>query len=280
MQKIFYYIKLLRPFNIIISSFAMLTASAILDGLNNTTTVFLVILVVVNYAAGANALNDAIDSEIDLINCPTRPIPSGMISKKEALIISFLCFSLGTVFCLRLPEPAKVIGIIVSMPLLILYNTHLKGMPLIGNIVVSMILGLSFLFCGAAHAKISPMWLPMVLAFGLTLLRELIKDIADLKGDLSAGLATFPITAGVEKSIRLFIILSICIGIFILFPYFDGKYGIWYGIIVFIGVEIPLMIVVALFIFKPGIPSANLGAKILKVSTLMGLIAIYAGYKL
>ena len=51
----------------------------------------------------------------------------------------------------------------------------LKGKPLIGNIAVSLTLGLSFLFCGSAHGNVVPMWIPMILAFGLTLIRELVK---------------------------------------------------------------------------------------------------------
>ena len=63
-----------------------------------------------------------------------------------------------------------------------------------------------------------------------------------------------------------------------LWPFLNKIYGFWYGIIVFIGVEIPLAIVAGLFIYNPGITSAIQAAKILKFSSLMGLIAIYLGF--
>ncbi|SVA47277.1 uncharacterized protein METZ01_LOCUS100131 [marine metagenome] len=277
MNTFFYHIKLLRPLNVFTSGLAMVIGSGILGTLNNTGTLLLVMAVVMCFAGAANALNDVVDYEIDKINRPMRPLPSGFVKKRTALFISILLFSMGTLACLELSETAKVIGIVIAMPFMVLYSKYLKGMPLIGNMIVAFILGLSFLFCGAAFNNMSPMWIPMILAFGLTLVRELVKDIADMEGDQSAGLKTFPITAGIEKSIQLSIFLSACIGVGAFIPYLYGTYGIWYGILLILGVEIPLGVVVVSLLNNPGISSAIHGARILKFSTLIGLIAIYAG---
>ena len=277
MNTFFYHIKLLRPLNVFTSGLAMVIGSGILGTLNNTGTLLLVMAVVMCFAGAANALNDVVDYEIDKINRPMRPLPSGFVKKRTALFISILLFSMGTLACLELSEAAKVIGIVIAMPFMVLYSKYLKGMPLIGNMIVAFILGLSFLFCGAAFNNMSPMWIPMILAFGLTLVRELVKDIADMEGDQSAGLKTFPITVGIEKSIQLSIFLSACIGVGAFIPYLYGTYGIWYGILLILGVEIPLGVVVVSLLNNPGISSAIHGARILKFSTLIGLIAIYAG---
>ena len=277
MNTFFYHIKLLRPLNVFTSGLAMVIGSGILGTLNNTGTLLLVMAVVMCFAGAANALNDVVDYEIDKINRPMRPLPSGFVKKRTALFISILLFSMGTLACLELSEAAKVIGIVIAMPFMVLYSKYLKGMPLIGNMIVAFILGLSFLFCGAAFNNMSPMCIPMILAFGLTLVRELVKDIADMEGDQSVGLKTFPITAGIEKSIQLSIFLSACIGMGAFIPYLYGTYGIWYGILLILGVEIPLGVVVVSLLNNPGISSAIHGARILKFSTLIGLIAIYAG---
>ena len=277
MNTFFYHIKLLRPLNVFTSGLAMVIGSGILGTLNDTGTLLLVMAVVMCFAGAANALNDVVDYEIDKINRPMRPLPSGFVKKRTALLISILLFSMGTLACLELSEAAKVIGIVIAMPFMVLYSKYLKGMPLIGNMIVAFILGLSFLFCGAAFNNMSPMWIPMILAFGLTLVRELVKDIADMEGDQSVGLKTFPITAGIEKSIQLSIFLSACIGMGAFIPYLYGTYGIWYGILLILGVEIPLGVVVVSLLNNPGISSATHGARILKFSTLIGLIAIYAG---
>ena len=277
MNTFYYHIKLLRPLNVFTSGLAMVIGSGILGTFNNTGTLLLVMAVVMCFAGAANALNDVVDYEIDKINRPMRPLPSGFVKKRTALFISILLFSMGTLACLELSEAAKVIGIVIALPFMVLYSKYLKGMPLIGNMIVAFILGLSFLFCGAAFNNMSPMWIPMILAFGLTLVRELVKDIADMEGDQSAGLKTFPIIAGIEKSIQLSIFLSACIGVGAFIPYLYGTYGIWYGILLILGVEIPLGVVVVSLLNNPGISSATHGARILKFSTLIGLIAIYAG---
>ncbi|MGY8781586.1 MAG: UbiA family prenyltransferase, partial [Fidelibacterota bacterium] len=208
MNTLYSHINLLRPLNVFTSGLAMIIASAILGMLHEIDTVILVMTVVMCYTAAANALNDVVDFEIDKINRPMRPLPSGNVKKQTALFISILLFGTGTLLCLELSEPAKIIGIVIAMPLMVIYSKYLKGIPLLGNIAIAFILGLSFLFCGAAFNNMAPMWIPMVLAFGLTFVRELVKDIADMEGDVSVGLRTFPISAGIDKAIQLTVFLS------------------------------------------------------------------------
>ena len=277
MNTLYSHIKLLRPLNFFTGGLAMIIASAILGMLHEIDTVILVMTVVMCYTAAANALNDVVDFEIDKIHRPIRPLPSGSVAKQTALFISILLFGTGTLFCLELSEPAKIIGIVIAMPLMVIYSKYLKGIPLLGNIAIAFILGLSFLFCGAAFNNMAPMWIPMVLAFGLTFVRELVKDIADMEGDVSVGLRTFPISAGIDKAIQLTVFLSACIGVGSFIPFINGTYGIWYGILLILGVEIPLGVVVVSLLNNPGFSSATQGARILKFSPLMGLIAIYAG---
>jgi len=274
---IYYYIKLLRPLNVMTSALAIIIATAILEGLNNHHVLLITTSVVMLYTAASNALNDALDYEIDLINRPERPIPLGYVSIKGALFISFLFFVFGVFLCLQLPDMAIVIGVFISLPLMVTYSTSLKGKSLIGNMVVSFLLGASFLFVGASHGIISPMLIPMLLAFGLTFLREIIKDVADMEGDLSLGLKTYPIISGVDSYRRIIISLCLLVGLFSLVPYLIGIYGPGYLLLLMIGVEIPLSIIMFIFFKNPSISSAIFSARLLKFSTLMGLLSIYFG---
>ncbi|GIR56677.1 MAG: digeranylgeranylglyceryl phosphate synthase [Candidatus Neomarinimicrobiota bacterium] len=274
---IYYYIKLLRPLNVMTSALAIIIATAILEGLNNHHILLITTTVVMLYTAASNALNDALDYEIDLINKPERPIPLGYVSIKGALFISFLLFAFGVALCLQLPDMAIVIGVFISLPLMVTYSTSLKGKYLIGNLVVSFLLGASFLFVGASHEMTSPMLIPMLLAFGLTFLREIIKDVADIEGDLSLGLKTYPIISGVDSYRRIIISLCLLVGLFSLVPYLIGIYGPGYLLLLMIGVEIPLLIIMFIFFKNPSISSAIFSARLLKFSTLMGLLSIYCG---
>ena len=143
------------------SALAIIIATAILEGLNNHHVLLITTTVVMLYTAASNALNDALDYEIDLINRPERPIPLGYVSIKGALFISFLLFAFGVALCLQLSDMAIGIGVFISLPLMVTYSTSLKGRYLIGNLVVSLLLGASFLFVGASHEMTSPMLIPV-----------------------------------------------------------------------------------------------------------------------
>ena len=271
------HLELLRPFNVLISALAMIISASILGELLNYEKLIPVIITVMCFTGAANAINDFIDFKIDHINRPDRPIPSGRIKRKSALIISILLFLIGSFFCFKLGKNAIIVGFFISIPLIVLYSIVLKGLPLIGNIVTSLILGLSFICCGLAFDNISHMIAPALLAFGLTLLREIIKDISDIDGDRLSGLRTLPICIGLHRACNLAIIFSFVIFLSSLIPFFNGLYGIWYLIFLIIGVEIPLMFIVFLLWSKPKISSASQCEKILKFSTLVGLFAIYGG---
>ena len=277
MKIIYHHIKLLRPLNVMTSGLAIIIATAILDELNNHHVLLITTCIVMLYTAASNALNDALDYEIDLINRPERPIPLGYVSIQSALIISFLLFAFGAALCLQLPDMAIVIGVFISLPLMVTYSTNLKGQYLIGNMVVSFLLGASFLFVGASHEMTSPMLIPMLLAFGLTFLREIIKDVADMEGDLLLGLKTYPIICGMHSSRRVIIVSCLSVGFFSLVPYLIGIYGPGYLLLLLIGVEIPLAIIMFIFFKNPSISSAIFSARLLKFSTLMGLLSIYCG---
>lgn len=277
MKDIYNYFVLIRPLNVLVSGLAMIISAAILDSFDQELTVILIALVVMTYTAGANSINDVLDLEIDKVNRPARPIPSKNIKKNKALIFSFFLFLVGSVLSLQLQPDAYFISLVVSMPLMVIYSTHLKSKPLTGNITVSFIIGLSFIFCGTALGNVDPMWTPGLLAFSLTLIREITKDIADLEGDQIAKYNTYPIKHGIKGAIKLISLLSCVVCLVALVPYFNNTYNDWYLIILIIGVEIPLLIVVVLLVKNPTISSAILSSKILKFSTIMGLFAIYTG---
>ena len=131
-----------------VSGLALIISAAILDSFDQELMVILIVLVVMTYTAGANSINDVLDLEIDKVNRPSRPIPSNNIERNKALRFSFFLFLAGSVLSLQLPPNAYFISVVVSMPLIVIYSTHLKSKPLIGNIAVSFIIGLSFIFCG------------------------------------------------------------------------------------------------------------------------------------
>lgn len=277
MKKFFAYIMIIRPLNVILGGVTIVISSFIVQYNGPISYLFFAVLVVMFYTAGANTLNDYFDYKIDKINRPDRAISSGLVLRNHAIIFSLFAFILGTLFALQLNMNSQLVAVGVSLPLIIGYNAKLKNFPLIGNIVVALILSLSFIYAGFVFDNIKPLIIPALLAFGLTLIREIVKDMADVIGDKAVALKTFPIIYGENKTIVLCTTLSALLGIGSFIPIITGYYNIFYGILLILTVEIPLAVVVILLLNKPNIATAKRSAKLLKFSTLGGLFSIYIG---
>ena len=277
MKTIIAHIRLFRPLNLLTGAFAVYVSSAILRSLYQTSELTFAILTVVGYNAAANSLNDFIDFKIDQVNRPGRPLTAGLVKRNTALIFSVLLFIGGSVTALFLSKLAAMIAILIVLPLIISYNLKLKQLPLVGNIVIALILGLTFVFSGAVFGNIKPMIIPCFLAFGLTLVRELVKDIEDMEGDHLAGLTTFPIIAGFNRAGKLTALFAVIIAVGALAPYMMGIYSFWYLVFLVLGVETPLVTLVVLFMKSPEKLNFSLASKTLKISTILGIIAIYCG---
>jgi len=277
MNKLFAHIKILRPLNLTIGAFSVIITASILKQIDQVGVWFTALIVVVSYNAAANTINDYFDLETDKINRPNRPLVTGEVKPQTALFLAIILFIVGTLFAMTLPHSATFIAVAIALPLMIFYSIWFKGLPLAGNIIIAMILGLTFLFAGAALGNMQIMIVPALLAFGLTLTRELVKDISDVEGDSKAKLKTFPIVVGIKKAWIFAAIFAVLLGIGAIIPFKIGIYNNWYIIFVIFGVEIPLAITVFSAMKFPTIITAERVAKVLKFSTIAGVIAVWLG---
>lgn len=275
MKKLLAHIKILRPLNLVIGAFAVIITASILKKTDQVSVWFTALIVVVCFNAAANAINDYFDLETDRINRPNRPLIKGDVKPQSALFLAIILFIIGAIFAFTLPLTATFIAVVIALPLMIFYSIWFKGMPLVGNFIISFILGLTFLFAGAALQNMEMMIIPALLAFGLTVVRELVKDISDVEGDRRAKLKTFPIKVGVKKAWALVAVFAILIGIGAIVPYVIDNYNQWYIIFVIFGVEIPLAITVFSTMKFPTITAAERVAKLLKFSIIAGVMAVW-----
>ena len=277
MKTLLAHIKIMRPLNLIIGAFTVIITASILKKMDLVSVWFTVLIVVVCYNAAANTINDYLDQETDRINRPNRSLVTGDVKPQTALFLAIILFLIGTILAFTLPYTAIFIAVAIALPLMIFYSIWFKGMPLVGNLIIAFILGLTFLFAGAALHDMETMIIPALLAFGLTIVRELVKDIGDVEGDRQTKLKTFPIVVGVKKAWILVSVFAILIGIGAIIPFVIGTYNYWYIIFVLFGVEIPLAITVFSMMKFPTITTAERIAKLLKFSTIAGVLAVWLG---
>jgi 4-hydroxybenzoate polyprenyltransferase len=87
------------------------------------------------------------------------------------------------------------------------YSNDLKRHPFIGNVVIALLTGISILMVDALYHTGNPLiFIYASFAFFMTLIREIIKDMEDLKGDDTFGCKTLPIIWGLRKT-KFFIYL-------------------------------------------------------------------------
>jgi len=179
------------------------------------TLIFLTVFLI---TGGGNAVNDYYDREIDAVNRPKRPIPSGRMSARAAFYYSLALFAAGCI-CAGLVNQFCLAVAAFNSVLLFLYARNLKATPLAGNITVAFLTGSTFLFGGAAAgaAGLLANEIPFLLSFLVSMSREIAKDIEDMAGDRTGGARTLPILAGERASAALaaaFALAAVVLGFF------------------------------------------------------------------
>lgn len=222
------YLEILRPANALMAVIAILLM-AIISG-NFTLEVLLAAVVVFTVTGAGNVINDYFDHRIDAINKPERPIPSGRISLKTALIYSISFFIIGIIIAFVISLTLGIIAFLSSF-LMIWYAHSLKRMRIIGNLSISFLTGLCFVFGGiAVHQVLISIYLGFF-AFLMTMAREIVKDMEDVEGDKVDGAHTLPIAygEGISSKTAAFFMIIASLGSPVL--YFRGIFSIFYLII-------------------------------------------------
>jgi geranylgeranylglycerol-phosphate geranylgeranyltransferase len=197
------YIRLSRPANVLITLVSIPVACWIAGG--TIAQVWSIVLAAITGAlvtAGANAINDVFDIEIDRINRPTRLLPSGTISIADARMLWLWTsvVSIGLNLCL---DPVALIIVCCSITLLYYYSARLKRSVLVGNLVVGFMTGMAFLYGGVVVGSLQRSLMPAIFAFFVNLARELVKDVEDIEGDRSQHAATLPVKYGIFAALIL-----------------------------------------------------------------------------
>lgn len=144
-------------------------------------------------------LNDYFDREIDAINEPNRPLPSGRIGPSETLLFALVLGSIGYIASASTGASTLIIATL-SMLISVAYNSKFKRTGLLGNVMVSANVAVPFIYGGLAVAgtNMSSLTIFSLLAFLSSLGREVVKGIVDVVGDKAKGVKSVAVTKGSE----------------------------------------------------------------------------------
>ena len=275
------YVEIMRPGNAIMGAIAIILV-AFVDKTFNIPVILAILAVFFETAAG-NVINDYYDYEIDLINKPERPIPSGRISLKSGKYFSYLLFLAGTIcgFIISIITNNWIpfLIVIIADIVLYLYAYKLKSTPLIGNLTVGFMTCFGFVFGGFSINNPEIIITSINLgffAFVMTTAREIVKDIEDLKGDKSAGAKTLPILIGKKKPAIIASFLIIIDIILCPLLYYNQIFGILY--LPVIAIAAALFIYSTILILKSqDTQTAAKVSKYLKIGMLVAFVSFIFG---
>lgn len=173
-----------------------------------------------------NLQNDAKDKIIDEINCPNKSVfyqqNAYFIQPKFYWALGVFGVALG--FFVSFKNAAFLGASIFLLAILCLhsYNTLFKKILLLGNIIVSFLVGLIvllplfFLEADIFFYESNPIvWTYFFVCFFINLQREIIKDIQDRRGDHKVQAKTFVLVVGIERTKKLLLALQ-SIGVLIM----------------------------------------------------------------
>jgi geranylgeranylglycerol-phosphate geranylgeranyltransferase len=227
-------------------------------------------------SAAANAWNDYLDIEIDKINQPKRPLPSGMVSPRAVWIFSLVAAGLSLLFAAFINWPAFLIALLSNI-LLYVYSWRLKSTVLMGNATVAFISAMSAIYGGVAAGNFKPaLWLASIIFVGI-MGREILKTLADYEGDLHQQVHTIATVWG-KRTARIFfyILVSVTL-VLMLMPYLLDIYRPIYAYIVGIGVyPVILYVIVRVSRYRSG-PQLEKLSQLLKYDFLVWFLAVLLG---
>ncbi|MBI2076485.1 MAG: UbiA family prenyltransferase [Candidatus Aenigmarchaeota archaeon] len=260
----FAYLTIIRPLNCVMASFAVYVGSLIagLPIYPSAPVIYALIAAFLVCAAGM-VMNDYFDVEIDRVNKPKRPIPAGKISKNTALAFSIILFAAGISVSYFIGVPAFAVAVLTSA-LLILYAWKMKKMILVGNLAISLLVALTFIFGGLVNLNVLPVLSLALLAFLANTGREIYKSIDDMMGDRTASVNSLPIKYGVLRA-RMIASTFILFAVILSFvPYLLNIFRMGEVYLFFIGI--------ADIVFLASIVYAKRSAKISKIAMLIAQI--------
>ena len=151
--------------------------------------------------AASMVVNDYYDRGIDAINEPERPIPSGLIKPKEALVFASILGITGLVTAFLTNLLCLILGIFAWF-IFVIYTTLGKRSGLPGNFLVSTCVAVPFIYGSAVIVNTIQLNV-IVFAFMAFLSntgREITKGIVDVEGDRSGNVKTLAVLYGERKA--------------------------------------------------------------------------------
>ncbi|MFB0568596.1 MAG: UbiA family prenyltransferase [Nitrososphaeria archaeon] len=184
-------IRLCRPINGVMMLVALFVGFVFSSRPPRPEEAILGMLAAFTLNSSSNVMNDYFDREVDALNAPDRPIPSGVVTGREAITMAISLAVLGESAAALTSAPCLLAATIFYL-FAVSYNAWIKKMGLVGNLFVSVGVSAPFLYGmividGTVTCKIA---LLAAIALVANVGREVVKGISDIEGDAARDIQT------------------------------------------------------------------------------------------
>ncbi|MDX1462990.1 MAG: geranylgeranylglycerol-phosphate geranylgeranyltransferase [Marinirhabdus sp.] len=214
--KFFSLFSIVRGYNILVIAIAQyLTSIYILapelplrDVLFDVNLLMLVLASASAIAAGY-IINSFYDSEKDIINRPYKMMLDKLVSQRTKLTGYFVLNFLSVIFASYVSFRAVLFFSLYIFGIWF-YSHKLKRFPFVGNLVAAILAVIPFFAVFVYYGNFDiVIFVHATFLFLLISMRELTKDLENLKGDLAQNYRTIPVVYGEQLSKRMLTVLSI-----------------------------------------------------------------------
>ena len=228
-------------------------------------------------SSSAMIFNDYFDLEVDRVNSPQRPLPSGLLSQSEAIVFGAITAGIALVIA-QVIHPIVFVLSLITWVMGFLYNWKLKAAGLWGNLIVSASVAMTFIMGGVSVGQAANplVWIFGLIAFVFDLAEEIAGDAMDMAGDQKRSSKSLAILYGKRTALRISGLLFFVMVILTFFPVILGETGL--GYLIPISITDMVIIVFTIKLLKSLTPQeGRRSMRALYLSASFGLVVFIFG---
>ncbi|MFZ1731327.1 MAG: UbiA family prenyltransferase [Bacteroidota bacterium] len=163
-------------------------------------------------SASALILNDYFDIEHDRINAPQRPLPSGLVTERDVVVLSIAITILGFITAAIISFEVLA-AVVIVWAVGFLYNWRFKNAGIIGNLMVCFSVGMTFIVGGVVVQRPfeTIVWFFAIWVLLIDLGEEIAADAMDVEGDRHAGSRSLAVRFGRERALNFSAIIFLVV---------------------------------------------------------------------
>lgn len=198
---------------------------------------FFLVLATASAVASGYIINNFYDSENDLINRPQKTMLDRFVSQRTKLSVYFI-LNLASIFFASYVSFRAVVFFSIYIFVIWFYSHRLKKLLFVNNLVVSVLTITPFFAIFVYYKNFETViFMHAIFLYLIIVMRELVKNLENIKGDLVQGYRTIPIVYGEKwtKAILSGLALLAFVPAYFLINYFEiGKMDIFFYSVFFL----------------------------------------------